>query len=196
MSIKLPTDVSTESTTATETETETDPREKYAGHEGTYFDYWGYTDLKRYGQKACQTLGVAKVKDAGKSPFADHYCHFRDEQKVLKDKVNGQGDFEADGALPGSLPDFKEAFGEPEFDHIKVTADNADEFGIDPDLFKEDEDPIFVKADYEVPETVWYDDEETDGDLTLETVLRIAEETDGIGKKTLAALKANLEAEL
>ena len=160
-------------------DSDSDPMAKYEGNEETYNDYWQAVGMVRYLGKACRTLGVAKVQDAGSSPWADHYVHFRDLKDGLKDEVNGNDDHEA---LPGSLPDFRDNVGTPEWDHTEVTAENAKEFGLDPETFKEDEDPIFVMDSYEAPEGVWKAEEGEEADEkavreAFETVNRVGEAT-------------------
>jgi hypothetical protein len=167
---------------------EADPMAKYEGNEETYNDYWQAVGMVRYLGKACRTLGVAKVQDAGSSPWADHYVHFRDLKDGLKDEVNGNDDHEA---LPGSLPDFRDNVGTPEWDHTEVTAENAKEFGLDPETFKEDEDPIFVMDSYEAPEEVWYAEE---GEaLSDEEHLKVLTDADGVGKATAENILKHLK---
>lgn len=188
MSISLPQTGKNSGKNSDSGNTETDPMAKYEGHTETYNDYWQAVGMVRYLGKACRSLGVAKVKDAGSSPFADHYVHFRDLKDGLKDEVNGNDDHEA---LPGSLPDFRDNVGTPEWDHTEVTAENAEEFGLDPETFKEDEDPIYVMDSYEAPEEVWYAEEGEEADE--QAVVDALSEVSGIGEaraeKALKALK-------
>jgi hypothetical protein len=188
MSIKLPTQTASNDNNQNNSGANNDPKAKYEGHEETYNDYWQAVGMVRYLGKACRTLGVAKVKDEGSSPWADHYVHFRAIKDDLKDRVNGDGE---EDALPGSLPDFRNVFETPEWDHIEVTKENAADYGLDPETFNDDEDPIYVMADYEAPEEVYYaesGEEATEDDVTeaLTTVDGIGE---GRAEKALEALK-------
>lgn len=146
-----------------------------------YEDYWKAISMVRFEQKACKTLGVAKVKDAGKSPYADHYAHFAGiaygEGNTFADRENPAGLHGKCADLDGSLPKYKEEFETPEGDFEVITAENCEEYGIDSDHFGEDEDPIFVPSDYEPPAEVWYETVANE-----ETVTEVLQGISGIGE--------------
>nr|BDD45078.1 hypothetical protein 10 [bacterium] len=183
----LPTETETE--TETETTTETDQETTFGGERvEEYEDYWKAISMVRLLKKSCKALGVAKVKDAGKSPWADHYGHFAaiaygtDDEKGLKDVT---------AEMKGNLPKYKDEFEAPEGEFEVITKENADEFGLPEDAFEDDEDPIFVPEDYEAPAEVWYHNEGEEADT--ETAKDALEGVSGVGEaraeEALEALK-------
>jgi hypothetical protein len=160
-------------------ETEPQPETVFGGERvEEYEDYWKAISMVRLLKKSCKALGVAKVKDAGKSPWADHYGHFAaiaygtDDEPGLKETCKD---------LPGNLPTYKEEFETPEGDFDVITKDNAEDFGLPADDFGDDEDAIFVPVEYEAPEEVWYEVEANE-----ETVTEVLEGISGIGEARAA----------
>ncbi|SEL18377.1 hypothetical protein [Haloferax larsenii] len=187
MAFTLPTQ--TDAQTETETETETEDETVFGGERvEDYEDYWKTIDMIRLLKKSCKALGVAKKKDKGRSPWADHYCHFDaiaygdDENEGLKQKC---------ASLDGNLPTYKDEFEEPEGEFDKITKDNCEDFGLPADSFGEDEDPIFVPVDYEAPEEVWY---QTEGEeVETETVKETFETVNRVGDATSDELLEAIE---
>jgi hypothetical protein len=172
---------SNENNTQTETET------VFGGERvEEYEDYWQAISMVRLLKKSCQALGVAKVKDQGKSPWADHYGHFA---AIAYGDDNTEGLKQACKALEGNLPAYKDEFEAPEGEFDIITAENADEFGLPEGSFGEDEDCIFVPVEYEAPETVWFDVTANEA-----TVTEVLEGISGIGEaratEAYEALKA------
>lgn len=157
-------------------------------------EYWAVVDTERFLQKMCVSYGVAVdngfaryTEAEGESPLADHGLFYYRTKKEMADDLSSRredGDLDSDQ----TLPEYKDQFETPEYDHVVVSADNAGDFGLDADLFDDNEE-IFLPEDYE-PETdgdgnlvVWY---ETDGETTYtkDDVLETLRGVDGIGPKT------------
>ncbi|WP_200531609.1 MULTISPECIES: hypothetical protein [unclassified Halorubrum] len=185
---ELPTQ--TDSTANNQTDSDSNDETTFGGERiEEYEDYWKAISMVRLLKKSCKALGVAKVKDSGKSPWADHYGHFAaiaygtDDEPGLKETCQD---------LPGNLPEYKDEFETPEGDFDVITAETAEDFGLPADDFGDDEDPIFVPVEYEAPEEVWY---EVSADET--TVTEVLEGISGIGEARAAeAYKALKEAGL
>lgn len=189
---------SADGSTETETETET-TTETYDGRMDDMEEYWGYVDTERFLQKMCVAFGVA-VDDGfaryteaeGESPLADHGLFYYRQKKELGNELRDQreGDELNDDQ---NLPAYRDQFETPEYDYTEVSADNAEDFGLDADQFEDDE-VMYVPEEYE-PETnddneliVWYN---TDGDYTKDDVLEALNDVSGIGpKKAGKALNA------
>jgi hypothetical protein len=195
MEFKTPTAADTETETETETETVYDGR-----HDGQE-EYWAYVDTERFVQKLCLSFDVANdggyaryTEAEGESPLADHGLFYYRQKKETADEL---ADLRSDGEMNDdqNLPNYKDQFGTPEWDHVVVSAENAEEYGIDPELFGDDEE-IHVPEEYQ-PETdedgtlvIWY---ATDGDsdYTKDDVLKALNGVKGIGdKKAGKALNA------
>jgi hypothetical protein len=144
---------------------------------------------------------------AGRSPLADHFKHYKAQKKEIK---NGLKEARENGDRPKShsLPTYKDEWPEPEYEYEHVTEDDLTQLGIHPGTwYDRDEDGIKVPAEYS-PETdddgtlmVWYPGEDLDMSdedkgVMVKAFLRVAADTDGIGEKTLAALKENVEKSL
>ena len=201
MEFKTPTAAETETETKTETETET----VYDGRHDGQEEYWAYVDTERFVQKLCLSFdvavdgGYARYTEAeGESPLADHGLFYYRQKKELAAELSEK---RSDGEMNDdqTLPNYKDQFGTPEWDHVVISAENAEEYGIDADLFDEDEE-IHVPEEYQ-PETdedgtlvIWY---ETDGDseYTKADVLAALNSVTGIGdKKSGQALNALIDA--
>lgn len=197
------------SSTTTETTTEDDeqtPFEQLTDEQReTYQDYWGVVETYRGVKKMCLTHlfdnpeGVTNdeiLAHTEHSPLAEHFEFYMEQKNDLKDSLRDSRD---DGDLPEqmSLPDFKDET-DPDFEYEVLSVENAEDWSINPEAFYDDEDAIWVPDEYEPPTdddghlTVWHNSPE--GGLSVSQVLDIAEDTDGIGQKTLENLKANLEA--
>lgn len=179
--------VSTETTTETETESKT-----FEERSDDFETYWAVVDTERFLQKMCLNYGVAvdgkfaRYTDAeGESPLADHGLFYYRQKKELAADLRGRRD---DGDLPddATLPTYTDEYPEPEYDHVVVSQENAEDFGLDADLFEDDE-TIFLPSEYE-PETdddgnlvVWYN---SDVEYTKNDVLTALKSVDGIGDKT------------
>lgn len=183
MSFSLPTDSSNDSNqndsdSSSDSSSDSEPETIFGGERvEEYEDYWKAISMVRLLKKSCKALGVAKVKDQGRSPWADHYGHFAgiaygtDDETGLKETCDD---------LDGNLPAYKDEFGEPEGEFDVITKDNAEDFGLPADEFGDDEDPIYVPVEYDAPEEVWYaeEGEEVDDDAvtgTLEGVSGVGE---------------------
>lgn len=119
----------------------------YGGRVDLYEAYWLYVDGVRYvGPVLDQSSATAE--DTDKSPLARHYNHFYEKKESHKERC-------AD--LPGSLPGYKDRFGEPRGEVQKVSRGKLDELGIE---WKETDDPIWLPPEYELPD-IWEDDLET-----------------------------------
>jgi hypothetical protein len=181
--------------TAVETEntaTVTEEAPIYDGRMEEMEDYWAVIDTERFLQKLCLTLDVAvdgefaRYTDAeGESPIADHGLFY---YRTKKDMAGDLADRRSEGDLNDdqNLPNYKDQFGELEQDHTVITKDNAEDFGLDADLFEDDEE-ISLPDEYE-PETddegnlvVWYNQ---DGDYSQNDVLTALNAVKGIGPKT------------
>lgn len=186
MAFSLPTDVRTDNDN-TNAAVEAEPETTFGGDRiDNYEDYWLSVDMVRILGKSCKRLGVAKVKDAERSPWAAHYVHYRDLKNENKETCTD---------LKGNLPTYREEFGEPETDCQKITAENAEEIGLTADDFGDDEDPIFVPVDYEPPEVVFW--AEAGEEAPEETVREALETVSRLGEKTSEeAIKALEEAGL
>ena len=184
----LPT--ATDSTaTETNTEAEAEPETIFNGERvEEYEDYWKAISMVRLLKKSCKALGVAKVKDQGRSPWADHYGHFAaiaygtDDEPGLKTTCQ---------ELDGNLPAYKEEFETPEGEFDVITKDNAEDFGLPADEFGEDEDPIYVPVDYEAPTEVWFaeEGEEIDAETVKETCETVNRVGDATAEELTEALK-------
>ena len=206
----FPTPDETAVSTATETETETETEEKSVyetladEHTEMLTDYWMVVETYRGVKKLALTHlfdspeGVTNADIAAladRSPLAEHFVFYRETKNDMKDEFRT---LREDGEIPKevSLPGFKDET-DPDFDYEVLSADNAADWGVNPETFYEDEDEILVPDEYEAPTdddgnlVVW---KNTEGGFSVEEVLKVAADTDGIGEKTLAALKANLEA--
>ena len=203
MNFPTPSDSNGDSAATTETETETET--VYDGRMDEQEEYWAVIDTERFLQKLCLTNGVA-VDDSGKrpyarytdaegeSPLADHGLFYYRTKKEMGGEL---ADLRSDGDLNDdqNLPNYKHEFGAPEFDHVVVTAENAEDFGLDAEIFGDDEE-IFLPTDYE-PETdddgnlvVWYETE-NDAEYTKDDVLTALNDVKGLGpKKAGKALNA------
>ena len=197
MNFPTPSETDSDSAANTETETET----VYDGRMDDMEEYWAVIDTERFLQKMCLTYGVAvdgefaRYTDAeGESPIADHGLFYYRTKKEMGSELS---DRRADGDLNDdqNLPNYKDQFGELETDHVVVSKENAEDFGLDAELFEDDEE-IQLPEEYE-PETdddgnliVWY---ETDGqsEYTKDDVLDALNGVSGIGpKKAGKALNA------
>ncbi|QSG06382.1 hypothetical protein [Halapricum desulfuricans] len=215
--MKFPTATATVSTeTQTETQTEPEPEEvsvyetlseeiieKLHEYDDVVETYRGVKKLALThlfeSPEGVTNADIVALKD--RSPIAEHFVFFRDRKNELKSEFR---DLRNNDEIPKevSLPGFREEV-EPNFEFEILSVETAEEWGVDPATFFEDEDEIRVPADYKPPMNddgellVFFEEEETEGgDFTLEEVLEIAEETDGIGPKKVEALKACLEAAL
>jgi hypothetical protein len=199
--------VSTDSTTETETETEVSVYETLSDdHKELFQTYWAVVETYRGVKKLAVTYlfdnpeGVSNADVAAlqdRSPLAEHFVFYKEQKDALKDQFRT---LREDGEIPKetSLPGFKDDM-DPDFEYKVLSAENsADEWGINPETFYEDEGEIWFPEDYEAPTDdegnllVWNKETEDD-EVVLENILKIAEDTDGIGDKTLEALKENLK---
>lgn len=116
----------------------------YGGRVDLYEAYWLYVDGVRYVGPVLDQSSATK-EDTERSPLARHYNHFYEKKEKHKEKCSD---------LPGSLPGYKDHFGEPRGEVQKVPRGKLDELGIE---WKENDDPIWLPPEYELPE-VWEDD--------------------------------------
>jgi hypothetical protein len=175
--------------TAADTETETET--VYDGRHDGQEEYWAYVDTERFVQKLCLSFDVANdggyaryTEAEGESPLADHGLFYYRQKKEMAAELSEK---RSDGEMNDdqTLPEYKNQFETPEWDHVVVSAENAEDYGIDPELFGDDEE-IHVPEEYQ-PETdedgtlvIWY---ETDGDseYTKNEVLEALKSVSGIG---------------
>jgi hypothetical protein len=176
----------TETATATETEPAT-----YDGRHDEMETYWAVIDTERYIQKLCVSYdvavdnGFARYNDAkGESPIADDGLFYYQTKQQMGDDLTEKRD-EGELNSDQNLPNYKDQFGAPEFEHAEITAENAEDFGLDADLFDDDE-TIFLPDEYE-PETddddvliIW---NKADGEYTKNDVLKALNGVKGIGDK-------------
>lgn len=193
-------------TEATDDESEASPI--YDGRDDDQEAYWQLVETERFLTKLCVAEDVATnddggvwFKDAeGESPLADDGLFYYRNKKELGEQLKTErqnGDRPADQ----NLPNYKDQFGTPEWEHDELTADNCEEIGLDPDTFDDDE-VIHLPAAYE-PETdddghllVWY---ETDNqsECSKDDVLAALNDTEGIGDKTAGkALNSLIDARI
>jgi hypothetical protein len=119
----------------------------FGGRIDLYEAYWLYVDgVRCVGPVLRQS--EASEEDTDRSPLARHYSHFYEKKQEHKKKCSG---------LPGNLPKYKDHFGEPKGDVRKVPEDNLIDLGIDLD---DDDDPIWLPPEYELP-AVWENDIES-----------------------------------
>jgi len=214
-SFALPTDETTETEQTTETETEAvfpQRDEDYEAYRATVETYrfvrklaesWLFPD--RAGDDDNRVTNKEIEGLADKSPLADHFVFYKKQKKAIKDGLKADRE-DGDRPKSHSLPAYKKEWPEPEYEYDTVTEDDLEALGIHPGTWYDSDEEIHVPAEYE-PETdddgklmVWYpsarmDLADEDKDAVVARVLEIASETDGIGEKTLASLKANLEAD-
>lgn len=220
MNIPEPADVSTANPTKTTTEPEAEPEPEsvYDTLDEETLDnlrkYHEVVETHRADKKMAFAYlfdGSTDVKNADiialveDSPIAKKFADSRDLKNSIKDQFKKA---RKDGEIPNEvgLRGYKEWVGEPKFDHEELSPETVeDSWGlVTESVFYDNEDPIMVPDYYELPTNeegklmVWYPDEpETDeipeGYMSAEKFLEIAENTDGIGEKTLARLTKNVE---
>jgi len=176
----------------TETQTETEESPIFGERNDDFEAYDAVINTEGVLQLLCLTNGVgvdgdfARYTEAeGESPLADHglfYYRQKNEMKADFRERRESGDLPEDA----NLPNYREEFPEPDFDHVVVSKENAAEFGIDPEVVPEDRE-YTLPTDYE-PETdddgnliVWY---ESTSNHSVNDYLAALESVDGIGKKT------------
>ncbi|OYR58507.1 hypothetical protein [Halorubrum halodurans] len=125
----------------------------------------------------------------GRSPLADHYVFYKDAKDDIKQQLR---ELRSDEEIPGevSLPGYRDWNGEPDFDHEILSRDNAaDEWGVNPKTFYDDEDEIYFPEAYEPPVDddgnliVWA--KESGDEATDDEILSLLiDEADGCGEKT------------
>lgn len=208
MSFPTPADSSTAAANTTEdTEAEAEEKSVYEtlSDEAVelYDDYDMIVETYRLVRKAAVThlfdspKGVSNADIAalkGRSPLADHFVFYKEAKDDLKDQFR---ELRANDELPTevSLPGYREWAESPNYDHETITADNAADFGINPETFNDDEDPVHLPDEYE-PVT------DDDGNLVVwaaesgdtvadDDVISTLQGVDRIGdKKAEAALEA------
>jgi hypothetical protein len=130
-----------------------------------YEAYWLYVDGYRYTKSALGQSGATE-EDTDRSPLARHLEHFYDKKEVYKDKCRD---------LPGSLPQYKEHFEEPQGDVSKIPLSDFDKAGID---WEEGDDPIWLPPEYELP-PVWEDSLQSLDESEMRDIIRkLREERD------------------
>jgi hypothetical protein len=154
-----------------------------------------HIQAERFIQAICQNQlptgdsDYVSYLDHEDSPLAQCGLHHYRTKKELKEERDE----------PVNLPEYRECFPEPAYDHFVVTADNADDFGIDPDYFGEDTDPITVPESLELPKNddgnvaVEGDSSESDDRLTPEEATDIMTNGHKVGDKTAGAAFNALE---
>lgn len=142
--------------------------------------YWGNVDAERFVQKYCMTHdifvddGMAKyLPHEGDSPLAELGLHYYRTKKEIKSEIN-----ERDLNDDQDLFTYRDQFDEPEYDHVVIDANNAEDYELSPDQFDEGEQ-IHLPDNFEMPNQdgkvqVWYDNEVND-------VLESLKEVNGIG---------------
>ena len=171
--------------------TEDDDNDVFAERMDEMEVYWGLVDTERFVQKVSVAYdvgvnedGYAVYKDVSDdSPIAEdglyYYQEKREQGQELSDKRDS-GELNDDQ----TLPEYKDQFGEPEHDHTYITAENAENYGLEPEQFEEGE-AIHLPDAYEPPVDddgnllVWYDDQP----VTTDRVIESLEKVDGISNK-------------
>lgn len=200
MNFPTPSDsVSTETETNTETETETEEKSVYETLSDEVVEdlqeYWMVVDTYRLVGKLARThlfdspdsvsnADITALQD--RSPIAAHFVFYKEHKDDLKAHFQT---LRNDEEIPSEvgLRGFKEEM-DPDFDNTELSRDNAEEFGINPEAFYDDEDPILVPEEYE-PETdeegnlVVWNAEEGD-EVTDDELLNTLEGVSGVGPKT------------
>lgn len=115
----------------------------FGGRIDAYEAYWLYVDGTRYVGPALEQSEATK-EDTGQSPLARHYKHFYEKKEEYKQRCSN---------LPGNLPEYKEHFNEPRGDVRKIPEQKLSDLG----LGEEDDDPIWLPPEYELPD-VWEND--------------------------------------
>jgi len=115
----------------------------FGGRIDAYEAYWLYVDGVRYVGPALEQSEATK-DDGDRSPLARHYNHFYEKKEEYKDRCRD---------LPGTLPKYKDHFGEPRGDVRKIPEHRLADLG----LGEEGDDPIWLPPEYELPD-VWEND--------------------------------------
>lgn len=184
----------------------------YAERMDAQEEYWAAVECFRAANKmlrqhdiAVQDNGSVFAKEAeNESPLAALGVQLylaKDEQGSELTEQRKSGDLDDEQ----NLPNYKDQFGTPEWDHTEVTADNAEELGVDSEHFDDDE-TLFVPDDFSdlIPtkdngSLKLYYDTDTDSPepatVSKEAVLESLNDTEGIGKKTAGKALNQLEAD-
>ena len=165
MDIELPSDENREE----------DPN--FGGRIDAYEAYWLYVDGVRYVRPALEQSDATK-EDEHKSPLARHYNHFYEKKEEYKDKCRD---------IPGTLPKYKNHFGEPRGDVRKIPEHRLADFG----LGEKGDDPIWLPPEYELPK-VWESDLSEIGESELRNLVEKLREE----KKELKQDRDNLSEQL
>jgi len=130
----------------------------FGGRIDLYEAYWLYVDGVRYVGPVLKQSSATK-KDGESSPLARHYNHFYQKKEEHKEKCRD---------LPKGLRTYKRHFGEPRGDVVKVPRSKLDELGIE---WEEEDDPIWLPPEYELP-PVWEEDLENMDQAELRELVR------------------------
>lgn len=163
-----------------------------------YEDYWKLCSVIRVVSGVAETAGVPTFfKDAAdESPLAAYgyeIAKMKSDQKAEIADMKDAGDLPEDA----NLPEYVDQFETPEYDHDVITAEDTAEWSL-PDDHVDDDDPIFVPDDMDLPTN-------DDGTIRLEyndqpashaeAAQVLVDEVDGIGKKRAGrAVNALVEA--
>lgn len=111
-----------------------------------YEQYWRAVDAYRFLGPTLLASDATK-NDTDRSPLATAYVTARDRRNELREDCRD---------LPGSLPSYREKFDEPQFDYRHPTTDELEQAAI---VLDDDDDRIYLPADFTTPET-WAETEE------------------------------------
>lgn len=201
MDIEFP-DPSDSSNTAENNSEDNENTGPFSGRNADMESYWMKVDTERYIQKLCQRFSVGtqetgyaqykKVED--ESPLAaDGLLYYRAKKELASELSDRRQD--GDWTDEMTLPGYKEQVGVPDLDCTVISAENADEFGLSPDQFDDDEE-IHLPDEYELPTdddgqlVVWYDQP-----VTTERVLESLQSVKGIGDKKAGKALNKLQAD-
>jgi hypothetical protein len=198
-----------ETTEAAETEAETEEETVYEALNDEITEklqeYWMVVDTYRGISKLARShlfetpegvtnADITALQD--RSPLASDFVFYKEAKDDLKAHFQ---DLRNDDEIPNEvgLRGFKEEMA-PEFDSDELSRDNAEEFGVNPEAFYDDEDPILVPDEYE-PETdedgnlvVWT--AEAGDEATDEEVISTIKDTSGVDSKAPDVLETLKEA--
>ena len=188
-----------------------DEKPTFDGRDDDQEQYWANVNCYRAINKIMLDNDVAVTENGGifakkaenESPLAALGVQLYNAKNDLGTELTERrksGEWEEDM----TLPTYKDQFEAPEWEHIKVTAENADEEGFNSEFFDEDE-TLFVPADFgELLPTddggliVWYDtDEDSPEPATVSkaAVLESLNNTEGVGQKSAGRILNQLQAD-
>lgn len=184
-------------TEAAETETETLEWYETLSDEANeaFQNYWAVVDTYRGLKKLCLThlfdnpdgvsnSEIASLRD--RSPIADHWVFYQEQKETQKEAIQQLRDDDEISTQAG-LRGYK-ANVDADFDHTILSEDNAQDNGVKPDTFYDDEDPIFMPEAYEFPTDsegnleIW--SAQSGDKLSDSDRFQVISDAEGVGDKT------------